>query len=130
MCSTNLTPTKCRLEWWYGIKSTSKRFGGCLERSLLRLGPSFTGAAEVLRFLLIGGTLLLVATTSGAIVRSDVAGVHWVVGSLLSQTIPNATPTQLASHVAVFGTEIFFRGHLIFQIFRNIFNRFICNGAR
>ena len=97
----------------------------------MRLGPSFTGAAEVLRFLLIGGTLLLVTiTSSGAIVRSDVAGVHWVVGSLLSQTIPHATPTQLASHVAVFVTEIFFRGNLIFQIFRNIFNRFICDGAR
>ena len=56
------------------LNLSSKRFGTCLERSLLRLGPSITVAAGVLRFLLIGGLLLLTARTSGANDRSDVAG--------------------------------------------------------
>ena len=105
------------------LNPSSKRFGTFLERSsLLRLGSSVTVVMGSLRLLLIvGGTLLLTVLISGAIARSDVAGGHCVVGSLISQTIPNAAPTLLASHVAVSGTEIFFAEHLIFRIFSKYF---------
>ena len=105
------------------LNPSSKRFGTFLERSLLWLGSSVTVVVMgSLRFLLIvGGTLLLTILIIGAIARFVVAGGHCVVGSLISQTIPNAAPTQLASHVAVSGTEIFFAEHLIFRIFSKYF---------
>ena len=104
------------------LNPSSKRFGTFLECSLLRIGSSVTVVMGSLRLLLIvGATLLLTILIIGAIARFDVAGGHCVVGSLISQTIPNAAPTLLASHVAVSGTEIFFAEHLIFRIFSKYF---------
>ena len=92
------------------VNPSSKRFGAYLRRLLPRLRPTFTGAAEVLRFLLLDSTLLLVTVTSDA-TKSNVAGSHFVAMSLVSQTIPNATPTQLPSQLVASGTEVFFAGH-------------------
>ena len=107
------------------LNPSSKRFGTFLDCSLLRLGSSVTvvmGSLRLLLTTLVGGTLLLTTLIIGAIIaRFDVAGGHCVVGSLISQTIPNAAPTLLVSHVAVSGTEIFFAEHLIFRIFSKYF---------
>ena len=86
------------------------------------MGSSVTVVTGYLRFLLIvGGTSLLTLLIFSATTESDIAGGHCVVGSLISQTIPNAAPTLLVSHVAVSGTEIFFAEHLIFRIFSKYF---------
>ena len=107
---------------WSELNPSSKRFGTFLARSHFRLGSSVPVVTKSLRLLLVvGGVSLLILIIFGADPGSDVAGGHWVVGSLISQTIPNAAPTLLASHVVVSGTEIFFVEHLIFRIFSKYF---------
>lgn len=110
---------------WSGtteLNPSSKRFGTFLARSHFRLGSSVPLVTRSLRLLLVvGGVSLLILLIFGADPGSDIAGGHWVVRSLISQTIPNAAPTQLASHVVVSGTEIFFAEHLIFLIFSKYF---------
>jgi hypothetical protein len=104
------------------LNPSSKCFGTFFGRSDFRLGSSVPVVTKSLRLLLVVGSVsMLILLIFGANPGSDVAGGHWVVGSLISQTIPNATPTQLASHVAVSGTAIFFAEHLIFLIFSKYF---------
>ena len=75
---------------WSGtmeLNPSSKCFGIFFFRSLLRIGSSSVTLVTGYLRLLVGGTSLLTSLIVGANTRSDVAGGHWVVGSLVN--IPN-----------------------------------------